>query len=125
MEPIVIKLTVPLTHGAETSPELRITRRPTAGDLRGVKISELTFDDIITVASRLVALPPSVLNTMDRALRRYRRFFREWPADWDDALTLLAWLYHWPPSELERMTARDLAWWAERTKKLQKLMEHD
>ena len=65
MEPIVIKLTVPLTHGAETITELRITRRPTAGDLRGVKISELTFDDIITVASRLVALPPSVLNTMD------------------------------------------------------------
>lgn len=62
MEPIVIKLTVPLTHGAETITELRITRRPTAGDLRGVKISELTFDDIITVASRLVALPPSVLN---------------------------------------------------------------
>lgn len=61
MEPIVIKLTVPLTHGAETITELRITRRPTAGDLRGVKISELTFDDIITVASRLVALPPSVL----------------------------------------------------------------
>ena len=48
MEPIVIKLTVPLTHGAETITELRITRRPTAGDLRGVKISELTFDDIIT-----------------------------------------------------------------------------
>ena len=45
MEPIVIKLTVPLTHGAETITELRITRRPTAGDLRGVKISELTFDD--------------------------------------------------------------------------------
>ena len=65
MEPIVIKLTVPLTHGAETITELRSTRRPTAGDLRGVKISELTFDDIITVASRLVALPPSVLNTMD------------------------------------------------------------
>ncbi|WP_418736047.1 GpE family phage tail protein [Desulfovibrio sp.] len=40
-------------------------------------------------------------------------------------MILLAWLYHWPPSELERMTARDLAWWAERTKKLQKLMEHD
>ncbi|WP_367891483.1 hypothetical protein [Desulfovibrio piger] len=34
-------------------------------------------------------------------------------------------MYHWPPSELERMTARDLDWWAERTKKLQKLMEHD
>lgn len=65
MEPIVIKLTVPLTHGAETITELCITRRPTAGDLRGVKISELTFDDIITVASRLVALPPSELNTMD------------------------------------------------------------
>ena len=39
-------------YGAETITELRITRRPTAGDLRGVKISELTFDDIITVASR-------------------------------------------------------------------------
>ena len=54
-----------LTAAQETITELRITRRPTAGDLRGVKISELTFDDIITVASRLVALPPSVLNTMD------------------------------------------------------------
>lgn len=65
MEPILIKLTVPLTHGAETITELRIVRRPTAGDLRGVKISEFSFDDIITVASRLVGLPPSVLNTMD------------------------------------------------------------
>ena len=34
MEPIVIKLTVPLTHGAETITELRITRRPTAQPLR-------------------------------------------------------------------------------------------
>ena len=80
MEPIVIKLTVPLTHGAETITELRITRRPTAGDLRGVKISELTFDDIITVAS-----PPGGPAAQraqhygpvrfHRALRRYRRFF--------------------------------------------------
>ena len=65
MEPIVIKLTVPLAHGTETITELRITRRPTAGDLRGIKIRDLTFDDIVTVGSRLVALPPSVLNGMD------------------------------------------------------------
>ena len=64
MEPIIIPLRTPLTHGTETITELRFTREPQARDMRGIKIRDMTFDDVLLLVSRLVGLPPSVLGQM-------------------------------------------------------------
>lgn len=64
MEPIVIRLQTPLTHGTETITELRFTREPQVRDMRGIKIRDMTFDDVLLLVSRLVNVPPSVLGQM-------------------------------------------------------------
>lgn len=59
--PITIKLEKPVHHGEEEVRELKITRPMVAGDLRGIKVTALTFDDLALVGSRLTGYPPSVL----------------------------------------------------------------
>lgn len=62
--PIVIDLDVPVTHGDEQISRLCITRAMRAGDLRGVSVNAMTFDDIFLVASRLTGVPVSVITQM-------------------------------------------------------------
>lgn len=59
--PVIIKLTRPVKHGEDDVTELKITRPMVAGDLRGIKVTEMTFDDLLLVGSRLTGYPPSVL----------------------------------------------------------------
>lgn len=66
-----IKLIKPLTFGETTIPEL-VLRRPTAGDLRGIKmqaIGELEVDTILKMAQRLSTTPlaPTTLDDLDPA----------------------------------------------------------
>lgn len=59
--PITITLATPVTHGDEEVRELKITRPMVAGDLKGVTVSALTFDDLMLVGGRLTGYPPSVI----------------------------------------------------------------
>lgn len=59
--PITIKLQKPVRHGEDEVTELKITRPMVAGDLRGIKVTVLTFDDLLQVGSRLTGYPPPVL----------------------------------------------------------------
>ena len=62
--PIVIDLKKPVKHGEEEFTQLVIKREMVAGDLRGVSVSNLKFDDMFMVASRLSGVPVSVINQM-------------------------------------------------------------
>ncbi len=63
-EPIKIPLKSPIQHGDETINTLTIPREMVAGDLRGISISNLKFDDICEVASRLTGVPTPIIRTM-------------------------------------------------------------
>ncbi|WP_297669046.1 phage tail assembly protein [uncultured Desulfovibrio sp.] len=62
--PVKIPLSRPVTHGDEQIAELVIGREMVAGDLRGVSVTNMTFDDIYLVASRLANVPVSVINRL-------------------------------------------------------------
>lgn len=62
--PVVISLNKPLKHGDKEIEQLVIEREMVAGDLRGVTINALKFDDIFLVASRLTGVPTSVITQM-------------------------------------------------------------
>ena len=59
--PITITLETPVKHGEAEVRELKITRPMVAGDLRGITVTALTFDDLMLVGSRLTGYPPAVL----------------------------------------------------------------
>lgn len=59
--PIIIELKKPVKHGEDEVTALKITRPMVAGDLRGIKVTALTFDDLLQVGSRLTGYPPSTL----------------------------------------------------------------
>lgn len=63
-EPIKITLKSPIQHGDETISTLTIGREMVAGDLRGISVSNLKFDDIYEVASRLTGVPTPIIKTM-------------------------------------------------------------
>lgn len=62
--PVKITLKKPIGPAHEPVTELVIKREPVAGDLRGMKLGNMTFDDIITLGARLVNEPPSTLSQM-------------------------------------------------------------
>ncbi len=62
--PITITLTRPVRHGEDEVRQFVISRPMVAGDLKGVRVSALTFDDLMLVASRLVGYPPSVIASL-------------------------------------------------------------
>lgn len=59
--PITIELHTPVKHGEEEVKTLKITRPLVAGDLRGVKVAAMTFDDFMLIGGRLTGYPPSVI----------------------------------------------------------------
>lgn len=64
--PYTHTLTHPVQHGAETVSTLVFTRKPVAGDLRGMSLRELDkADNLMTLAARLCSVPPSVINQLD------------------------------------------------------------
>lgn len=64
MTPIKIQLGTPVQHGQEEVKELVFARPMVAGDLRGISVADMKHDDVIEIASRLVAMPPSVLRQL-------------------------------------------------------------
>ncbi|MBU1040048.1 MAG: phage tail assembly protein [Proteobacteria bacterium] len=63
--PYTLKLAKPLKHGDAEINELVFTREPVAGDLRGMRLSELDkADNMYTVVGRLTGHPPSVMQGM-------------------------------------------------------------
>lgn len=63
--PYTRKLAKPLKHGETEITELVFTREPVAGDLRGMRLSELDkADNLYTVIGRLTAHPPSVMQNL-------------------------------------------------------------
>lgn len=65
--PIVIDLAAPLKHGAEDVERLVFRRPLKVGDLRGVKIASLSFDDFALIIGRMVGLPEKVIEQMEMA----------------------------------------------------------
>lgn len=63
--PLVISLQSPLRHGSEDVREIVFKRPLKVRDLRGVKVTSLTFDDFALVIGRLVGLPTSVIEQME------------------------------------------------------------
>lgn len=66
---IKYRLKTPIIWGDSTIEELTI-RRPTAGDFRGIKLEknvEVSFDDMLTLASRVTATEEAKLSKMDIA----------------------------------------------------------
>jgi len=61
----VVTLKHPVSHGSEEIKELVAERRLQAKDFRGIKSTEIKFDDMLTMISRLFAIPPSVVNELD------------------------------------------------------------
>lgn len=66
-----ITLSKPLTFGEETIGELTL-RRPTAGDLRGIKlqgISDMDVNTVLTLLPRICTVPlaPATLHSLDPA----------------------------------------------------------
>lgn len=57
-----IKLTTPIQHGSETISELEL-RAPKAKDMRGMPL-KMEMDDMLTLASRCTAQPPSVIDEL-------------------------------------------------------------
>jgi len=62
--PIKITLEKPVKHGESEISELVINREMVAGDLRGIRVENMTFDDMYLVASRLTGVPLSVILQM-------------------------------------------------------------
>lgn len=66
---IKYRLKTPIAWGSSQIEELTI-RRPTAGDFRGIKLErniEVSFDDMMTLASRVTATEEAKLSKMDIA----------------------------------------------------------
>jgi len=57
-----IKLTTPIQYGTETISELEL-RPPKAKDMRGLPL-KMGMDDMLTLASRCTAQPPSVIDEL-------------------------------------------------------------
>lgn len=57
-----IKLATPIQYGTETITELEL-RAPKAKDMRGMPVS-MGMDDMLTLASRCSAQPPSVIDEL-------------------------------------------------------------
>lgn len=62
--PVKITLSKPVKHGDEELTELVIKREMVAGDLRGISVTNMKFDDVYLVASRLTNVPVSVINQL-------------------------------------------------------------
>lgn len=59
------KLKAPVRHGQEDIAELTFTRAPVAGDLMGVRMTEMDkTDNIIQVIARLSNVPPVVIKQL-------------------------------------------------------------
>ena len=63
-EPVTIELRTPIKHGSKEITELTFNRELKARDLRGISLDALNADSIITVASRALDVPPSVIGEL-------------------------------------------------------------
>lgn len=63
--PYTLPLEYPVKHGETEVTELVAERRLRAGDFRGIKATEITFDDMLVLISRLFNVPPSVVKQLD------------------------------------------------------------
>ncbi len=66
--PHVVDLEFPVEHGDDIVEKVTFNRRPTSGDLRGVKIDELTnMSMAMTVVCRISDFPVALKNQVDAA----------------------------------------------------------
>jgi hypothetical protein len=62
--PRIVKLKYPVNQGTETINELRFERRLKARDFKGLS-QEARMDEMLVLAGRLCAQPPSVIEELD------------------------------------------------------------
>lgn len=62
--PYTLELLKPVKHGEKEVDKLVFARDLVAGDLRGIPMSDMCFDHIVLIASRITGYPPSVLNEL-------------------------------------------------------------
>ena len=62
--PFIYDLKKPVMHGETEVKQVCIEREMVAGDLRGISVNAMKFDDQMLVAARLTGLPVSVINQL-------------------------------------------------------------
>ena len=66
--PHVVNLEFPVEHGDDIVEKVTFNRRPTTGDMRGVKLDELTnVSQAMTVVCRISDFPVALKNKLDAA----------------------------------------------------------
>jgi hypothetical protein len=63
-EPYTIELSKPVKNGREEVTELVFNREPVVEDMRKAALAPSQVDQIVTVASRITTLPPSVIGQL-------------------------------------------------------------
>ena len=124
-------LSEPIKVGGEEVTELQL-RKPTVEMLGGTKIDvtgdggiSVDADTVIKVFSS-VGQYPDERRQADQRRRLHadgaglHKFFREVPGDWRDLIGELAWFYHWPPSELAKLTIEQVLFWHGQAKRIHK-----
>jgi len=63
--PFTIKLTVPINWGSETRSTIVVNRRLQAKDFKGIKASDIRFDDMMKLISRVTGEPIAFIEELD------------------------------------------------------------
>ena len=83
-EPHTIELSKPVKSGKDEITELVFAREPVVDDMRKAALAPSTTDQIVVVASRITALPPSTIGQL--AIRDFAKVRDYLKPFFDDAL---------------------------------------
>lgn len=63
--PHTIELTIPIKWGSETRSTIVVSRRLKAKDFKGIKASDIRFDDMMKLISRVTSEPIAFIEELD------------------------------------------------------------
>ena len=63
--PHTLQLKHPFSRGTETIKELTFSRRPKGKDWKGIPLSNMKMDDMMTMAHRILEVPISLIEELD------------------------------------------------------------
>ena len=63
-KPVKVAIANPVPYGTEQVTEVNFARPMTGGDLRGLEIHTMKWDDLAVLAGRLTGFPPSIIESM-------------------------------------------------------------
>lgn len=126
-----IPLDQPITRGEQTITDLKV-RKPGAGELRGLKLTDVLQLDVTALATLLPRISSPTLTTADvNAMdpadllavgQEVQVFLAQGtegsglPDCVEDAMADIAAIFHWPPSEMDGWSLHELTAWRERAR---------